>query len=208
MLLRVVIAGFLVVGMGNAVFAAEEGKVGNSWSPTPLGVGAEVPVGAAVSAAEQQPSRQFGMAVNRRGGGATAQAAMEGESVNIDNFDHWGGDTSLSDNFATRVARNDMEWHDLWLMANTPKPGPMPQGLMAVAIFLGNRMTSGYSVRIATVRQIVANRALLITYVENKPRIMVRPDPNSQLGRSTSPWAIYLVPEVDGPVRFFKAGGR
>jgi VWFA-related protein len=98
------------------------------------------------------------------------------------------------------VARTEEEWNALW--ATLPLKQAPPKvtftSTMAVAVFLGSRPTTGYSVEVAGLR--LDGETLVVVYRERKPASGAA---TAQV--LTSPYAVAGVPMHAGPVRFEKA---
>ena len=127
----------------------------------------------------------------------------------IDGQFEWSGPQASVQGRTTRVARTEQEWQDLWQLAGTPAPGPLPDGWMGVGVFLGTRKSAGYSVAIESVNERVTSDTrftdqglptsseLLISYGEQPPRPMA-----AVAQVLTSPYVIRLVRRSDLPPRF------
>ena len=97
------------------------------------------------------------------------------------------------------VVRSPAEWSTLW-KAHDPR-GPLPPvdftREMVVAVFVGSRPTSGYSVEI--VRAVGNSGTLVVEYVETAPS---RDAITAQV--LTAPYHLAAIPKHDGEVRFQK----
>jgi len=121
----------------------------------------------------------------------------------------WSGTQASVQGRTTIVARTEQEWQNMWQLAATPAPGPLPQGWMGIGIFLGMRQTAGYSVVIEGVTEQVttdqrfteqglpASREMVISYGERTP-----PPGTMTAQVLTSPYVIRIVPRSDWPTRF------
>lgn len=107
----------------------------------------------------------------------------------------WQGEHSRATARAQIVARSAQEWADLWAKVGEAPPVSLPADRLAVAVFLGPRDTAGFAVAI-TRAQTVAG-ALRVGYRERVPG----PADTVALAQ-TSPYAIRLLPRVDGAVAF------
>lgn len=146
-----------------------------------------------------------GINTRRRGSAATVEAAGEGTLLDYSAFKHWGGASAQPREFNTVVARTKEEWDALWRMTGQDVPEPLLPGLMAIGLFLGERPSEAYTLRISTIRHIAETDALMITYTEYKPRPNQVFGPGETLNRpKTSPWVVYQLPMTQGPIRFFK----
>lgn len=98
------------------------------------------------------------------------------------------------------VARTAAEWAALWREHAGDAPAPKVDFATrtVVAVFLGSRMSAGYSVEITGTRQ--AGGVLVVEWRERRPeRGMV----TAQV--LTSPAAIASIPKFAGEIRFEKA---
>jgi hypothetical protein len=121
----------------------------------------------------------------------------------------WSGSQASVQGRSTRIADTEPEWQELWQLAGTPAPGPLPQGWMGVGVFLGMRRSAGYSVAIEGITERVTGdtkltdqglpttRELVISYGEQPPKPMA-----SVAQVLTSPYVIRLVQRSDLPPRF------
>lgn len=108
---------------------------------------------------------------------------------------YWQGDRSLAAERAYVVARNTQEWADLWARVGDPAPAGLPGDRIAVAVFLGPRDTAGYLVAID--RAQVTGSDLQVGFHERVP------GPAQAVALSqTSPYAIRLLPRVEGTAKF------
>ncbi len=104
------------------------------------------------------------------------------------------------------VARTEEEWQALWKTLPLKRDAPKVSfaNTMVVAVFLGSRPSSGYSVEIVDVKR--DGDTLLVEYVEREPAANVM-----TAAVMTSPYAVAGVPMHAGPVKFVKveapAGG-
>ncbi len=127
----------------------------------------------------------------------------------IDGYFEWTGTQAGVQGRTTLIARTEQEWQDMWQLAATPAPGPLPQGWMGIGVFLGMRQTAGYSVAIEGVTEQVttdqrfiqqglpASREVVISYGERAPA------PGAMSAQVlTSPYVIRIVPRMDWPTRF------
>jgi hypothetical protein len=127
----------------------------------------------------------------------------------IDGHFEWTGTQAGVQGRTTLIARTEQEWQDMWQLAATPAPGPLPQGWMGIGVFLGMRQTAGYSVAIEGITEQVttdqrftqqglpASREVVISYGERAPA------PGTMSAQVlTSPYVIRIVPRIDWPTRF------
>lgn len=154
------------------------------------------------------PEENTGINIQRRGHDATIEAAEAGRVLDFSQFRKWKGLHSTYARSATQVARNSGEWEALWHVIDTTSiidevPEKLPLGTIAIAIFLGNRPSEFFSIRLLSVNYVEKDDSLRVTYIENKPRNGIDYSKILTNG-TTNPWIVYLVPEVKGMVRFFK----
>jgi len=99
------------------------------------------------------------------------------------------------------VARAAEEWATLWRAHAGDRPSPRVDfsTTMVLAVFLGSRPSSGYSVEVVSTRAV--GNGLVVTWSERRPA----PDMMSAQVL-TSPAHIVAVPKVAGVIRFEKAG--
>ena len=119
-------------------------------------------------------------------------------------LDRWSGIHGGSDGSSTIVVRDVQAWRSLWHQVGQEPPTEFdPTRQVAMAIFIGQRSTGGYSVEIAGIHQ--EGGKLRIEYRERMPQagMMV-----AQV--ITSPWTIVLVsPSFSStPVDFVSLNSR
>ncbi len=107
----------------------------------------------------------------------------------------WSGAQSAAFNDMTVTARDERGWRLLWQLVGEAPPGPLPEGAMAVAVFLGQRPTAGYSVAITDVRS--GSGRVVATYRETTP-----PAGDVTATVLTAPYAIRLAPLDSRPVDY------
>ena len=107
------------------------------------------------------------------------------------------GATSAIEAPGQKVVRSDAEWSALWKVhGGAGQPPAVDFGReMVVAVFLGTRPTSGYSVEI--VRAVGNAAVLIVDYVETSP---ARGTVSAQV--LTAPYHLAAIPKHDGEVRF------
>lgn len=116
----------------------------------------------------------------------------------------WQGEQSGTEERLETVARTDAEWAALWQRAGQSPPSALPSGQMAVAIFLGKRITPGYGVTIESIAmrpEPSQGEALVITYRERVPP----PTTATAAQSEVSPYTICLTGRSDKPIRFVRA---
>jgi hypothetical protein len=110
----------------------------------------------------------------------------------------WSGAYSDVKAPATRTLKTEAEWDAFWKQAQREKPRPLDLAReMAVAIFLGERRTGGYTVEIASAG--ARDGKWVVHYRE------LAPPPGGMVTQAlTQPWAVAIVPRSDLPVVFEK----
>ena len=120
---------------------------------------------------------------------------VTGPSPTIDGRSGWSGAQSAAFNDLFFTARDERGWRLLWQLVGEDPPGPLPDGGMAVAVFLGARSTAGFSVDIT---RILANdEETVVEYRETTP---VNDDATAQV--LTAPYSIELTASNDAPVHY------
>jgi len=106
----------------------------------------------------------------------------------------WGGPHGGSSLPETRIIHSPAEWTALWEQIGREAPqGFDPARELAVAVFLGERRTGGYSVEITGVTE--SAEGIFIFYREKVP------DRDQRVGQMlTSPWTVALFPATTRPV--------
>lgn len=108
---------------------------------------------------------------------------------------YWRGDRSLAAERAQIVARTAQEWSDLWARVGEAAPVSLPGDRMAAAVFLGPRDSAGFGVVIDGAQ--TTDDGLRVSYHERVP------GPTEAVALTqTNPYAIRLLPRVDGKVLF------
>jgi len=133
----------------------------------------------------------------------SAAAQPEGAAPGLVGRGTWRGDISRAQSPTFLVARTEAEWRALWDLVGTRPPGALPENLMALAVFLGSRNSSGYGVEIVTImadRRPGRRDQLLAEYREIRPT-----SEQFQSQVLTSPYVITLIDRTDTPVRYGKA---
>ncbi|UEM22502.1 protease complex subunit PrcB family protein [Skermanella mucosa] len=137
------------------------------------------------------------------------EGARIAQAPGIDGQFEWSGAQASVQGRTTIVARTQEQWENLWQLAATPAPGPLPEGWMGIGVFLGMRQTAGYGVaieniaeQVTTDRQFIeqglpASRELVVSYGERAP------EPGAMTAQVlTSPYVIRIVRRDDSPIRF------
>lgn len=108
----------------------------------------------------------------------------------------WSGPYGGGDAPATRVIKTSAEWSALWQQLEREPPRAFdPRNETAGAIFLGQRRTGGYQVKLIGVRREVDQ--VVIEYREiTPPRGAAVPQV------LTAPWAVAVIPATPLPIVF------
>lgn len=123
-----------------------------------------------------------------------ARAAAPAEIV------QWSGAQSSVTHAAQRVLRDAAAWNAFWLAVSQAAPRAFdPAREMAVAVFLGERRTGGYAVRIVSAEP--HDGQLVVTYEESPP-----PAGSMVTQALTYPWTLAVLPRSTLPVTFRPAG--
>lgn len=119
------------------------------------------------------------------------QSASTVEAVRID---QWSGRLGGMETPAVRVLRSPEQWESAWQQVGWGRPRAIDAAEeMGVAVFLGDRPTGGYSVRIVSAQP--ESGRFVVAYRETKP------EPGRIYTQAlTNPWAIAMVPRTDLPV--------
>jgi hypothetical protein len=113
----------------------------------------------------------------------------------IDGETAWEGVLSAGATDMRVTARDQRDWGILWQLVGREPPGALPEGAMAVGIFLGTRPTAGYSVDYLGASE--TPDQITLQWREQTP------GPDQMLAQVvTAPWAIRLLPASDRPVGF------
>ena len=133
---------------------------------------------------------------------ALAILAGEPTSGSILATDEWTGNKSTAGTATMITARTPAEWDALWKMTGDNEPGPLPDGKMAVAVFIGQRFTSGFKVEIEEAEMIARSGA------PEQPVVRWRELPplagHDGAKALISPWAIRLMTRSVLPPDFRK----
>ncbi|NNG03209.1 MAG: protease complex subunit PrcB family protein [Inquilinus sp.] len=110
----------------------------------------------------------------------------------------WFGAQSAGQLDVQITARDQRGWEILWQLVGEPPPGELPEGSMALAIFLGSRPTGGYTVAFDRVTR--QDGLVVAGYRETTP------PPDALVSQAfTAPYAIRLVQADSAPVQFVPA---
>ena len=106
----------------------------------------------------------------------------------------WSGTRGGPEKAGTRTIRTAAGWEAFWKEVGREAPAPWTtDDPMAVAVFLGQKRTAGYSINITGSR--IENGRLVIDYRETAPA------PDTMVAQMlTAPWAIARVPRSELPV--------
>lgn len=108
----------------------------------------------------------------------------------------WSGPHSSAETPAKLVVRTADEWIALWQRIGSEPPRPLAaSNEIAVAVFLGERRTGGYSVEFARLRS--SGSTLVIEYLERTP-----PGNTAVPQVLTSPWAVGILDATLSPIDF------
>ena len=110
----------------------------------------------------------------------------------------WRSDMSRQLERQEMVARTSAEWGELWRRSGHAAPRSLPGDRMAVAVFLGSRVSGGYAIAIdPTKTRQDENGALLVGYHEQVP------GPEAVVAQGqTAPFTVVLLPLESRSVRF------
>ena len=95
------------------------------------------------------------------------------------------------------VARTEVEWNFMWKLLGSEPEYTLEPGWFAVGIFLGQRPTSGYAVRIVSSQDEAGEHVIRYQETAPSPGAMV-------LGVLTSPFLIHTFPDPGIPIRVEK----
>jgi hypothetical protein len=108
----------------------------------------------------------------------------------------WSGAVSAAFNDMFVTARDQRGWELVWQLVGEQPPGPLPDGAMAVSVFLGSRPTGGYGVDIVGMRY--REDQVLVFY-----RIIEPPEGAAATQALTAPYTVRLAPEAPArPVHY------
>lgn len=111
----------------------------------------------------------------------------------------WFGSQSAATMDILISARDERAWRILWQLVGQEPPGEMPEGAMAVGVFLGQRRSGGYTVAFESVA--LAEGTVIARYVETVP-----PEDAIVSQALTAPYAVRLVRANDAPLQFIRSG--
>jgi len=117
----------------------------------------------------------------------------------INGRNDWFGAQSAANMDILVTARDERAWRILWQLVHAEgAPGELPEGAMAVGVFLGQRPSGGYTVAFESVA--LVDGQVVARYLETTP-----PADAIVTQALTSPYAVRLVQASDGPVQFVRA---
>lgn len=139
------------------------------------------------------------------GGQETVEPALEVVSIpltpgpGINGRTDWFGAQSLATMDILVTARDDRAWGVLWQLVHGTEgtPGDLPEGAMALGIFLGQRPSGGYTVAFESVS--LEDGQVVARYLETAP-----PAGAIVSQALTAPYAVRLVRASDAPVQFVR----
>ena len=111
----------------------------------------------------------------------------------------WFGAQSAATMDILVSARDERAWRILWQLVGQEPPGDLPEGAMAVGVFLGQRRSGGYTVAFESVA--LAEGTVIARYVETVP-----PEDAIVSQALTAPYAVRLVRANDAPLQFIRTG--
>jgi hypothetical protein len=117
-------------------------------------------------------------------------------------IEQWSGPRSGTSTGSARVLQTAQDWTACWETIGRPPPRLLdPSHEMAVALFLGERRTGGFSIQLVEAR--IAAESLVVTYRE------ITPPAGAMVSQSlTSPWLVAVLERSDSPVVFRKDESR
>ncbi len=111
----------------------------------------------------------------------------------------WFGAQSAANMDILVTARDERSWQILWQLVGQESPGSLPEGAMAVGVFLGQRPTGGFTV--AFERVVLSEGQVVARYLETVP-----PTDAIVSQALTAPYAVRLVQAHNGPIQFTRIG--
>lgn len=114
----------------------------------------------------------------------------------------WSGDGSTAPAASFVTARTPAEWQTLWQTVGQKPPGALPDGTMAVAVFLGPRFVAGFRAEIESAEMVTRSGVPAQPIV--RWRELAPPVGQTATKAVTSPWAIQLMPASVLPPDFQK----
>ena len=111
----------------------------------------------------------------------------------------WFGAQSAAAMDILVTARDERAWRIIWQLVGQDPPGELPEGAMAVGVFLGQRPTGGFTVAFESV--VLDDGQVVARYLETVP-----PRDAIVSQALTAPYAVRLVRAERGPVQFVRIG--
>lgn len=127
--------------------------------------------------------------------GAVALATPIDPGPSLDGRREWTAPVSAAAIDLTVTALDERGWGILWQLVGEEPPGPLPEGAMAVGVFVSARRTDGYTVDVLEMYE--EPNSLVVEWVETQP---ARGAPGTE--QVTAPYVVRLLPASDKPVRF------
>jgi hypothetical protein len=120
-----------------------------------------------------------------------------GSDTNTRILERWSGVQGGADSFATVVINDGTEWVELWKSIGRDPPTHRfdASKTIAVAVFIGQRRTGGYSVEITTLNE--TSDYIRVEYIEREPTSEMRV---AQV--LTTPWTVALISRTSKRVEF------
>jgi len=105
----------------------------------------------------------------------------------------WQGDAPQMLAEQQNIVTSTHDWQQLWQHIGKPAPQSLPNDKTAIALFLGQKRTGGYSIEFVAVQQ--EERQTKVIY-----RIKTPPFNEMTAQVLTSPYAVTLIPRSDKPI--------
>jgi hypothetical protein len=131
---------------------------------------------------------------------STEKATMQGAAEGLAGRGLWSGEMSQAQSQISMQARTEAEWLAIWQLVGQAPPGPLPDRLMALAVFLGARNSGGYNVSIVRIgmdRLAGQRDQVRVEFREAKPE-GVAPMV------ITSPWSVVLIDRSDADIHYVR----
>lgn len=120
----------------------------------------------------------------------------------INGRNDWFGAQSAANMDILVIARDERAWRILWQLVHADgTPGELPEGAMAVGVFLGQRSSGGYTAAFESVS--LVDGEVIARYRETAP-----PADAIVSQALTSPYAVRLVRASNAPVQFVRVSSR
>jgi hypothetical protein len=117
----------------------------------------------------------------------------------INGRNDWFGAQSAANMDILVTARDERSWRILWQLVGSEPPGELPEGAMAIGVFLGQRSSGGYTAAFESVS--LAEGQVIARYIETTP-----PADAIVSQALTSPYAVRLVRANGAPIQFVRIG--